>query len=84
MFDNNPLAANTGRGKIYEMRGLHVVIGDDRPLGPDALRCAKADLFNLVPGGKSRIQAMIKIWKSKLRPIVTMPLDRTSIVEVIS
>jgi hypothetical protein len=51
---------------LYEMRCLDVAIGDDILLCMDALRWAKEDLFNLVPDGKSRIQAMIKIWKIKV------------------
>ena len=48
------------------MRSLDVAIGDDILLCMDALRWAKEDLFNLVPDGKSRIQAMIEIWKIKV------------------
>ena len=32
----------------------------------DGLRWAKEDLFNLVPDGKSRIKAVINIWKMKV------------------
>ena len=53
---------------LYEMRSLDVAIGDDILVCMDALRWAKEDLFNLVPDGKSRIQAMINFWKIKVAP----------------
>lgn len=53
---------------LYEMRSLDVPIGDDILVCMDALRWAKEDLFNLVPDGKSRIQAMINFWKIEVAP----------------
>lgn len=53
---------------LYAMRSLDVDIGDDILLCMDAHRWGKEDLFNLVPDGKSRLQAMISSWNIKVAP----------------
>jgi hypothetical protein len=43
---------------LYDLRGLDVAIGDDMLVCLDALRWAKADLFNLVPNGETRVKGV--------------------------
>ncbi len=50
---------------LYDLRGLDVAIGDDMLVCLDALRWAKADLFNLVPNGETRVKGVIKSWDIK-------------------
>lgn len=50
---------------LYDLRGLDVAIGDDMLVCLDALRWAKADLFNLVPNGEARVKGVIKSWDIK-------------------
>lgn len=50
---------------LYDLRGLDVAIGDDMLVCLDALRWAKADLFNLVPNGETRVKGVIRSWDIK-------------------
>ena len=52
---------------LFELRPLDVVISDDMLACLDALRWGKADLYQLVPDGDKRMQAVIALWG--LRPI---------------
>ncbi len=50
---------------LYDLRGVDVAIGDDMLVCLDALRWAKADLFNLVPNGETRVKGVIRSWDIK-------------------
>ena len=52
---------------LFELRPLDVAISDDMLACLDALRWGKADLYQLVPDGDKRMQAVIALWG--LRPI---------------
>ncbi|MDP2368788.1 hypothetical protein [Rhodoferax sp.] len=47
---------------LFDLRSLDVAISDDMLVCLDALRWAKADLFNLVPDGEARVKAVVKVW----------------------
>jgi hypothetical protein len=47
---------------LFELRAVDVEISDDMLVCLDALRWAKADLFNLVPDGDKRVRAVIDLW----------------------
>lgn len=51
---------------LFELRVLDVVISDDMLCCLDALRWGRADLYQLVPDGDKRMQAVIAKWE--LRP----------------
>ena len=51
---------------LFELRGLDVELGDDCLLVLDCLRWGKANLYELVPNGHLRIEALIAEWG--LRP----------------
>jgi len=44
------------------LRTLDVAISDDMLAALDALRWGKADLYQLVPDGDKRMQAVIALW----------------------
>jgi hypothetical protein len=47
---------------LFELRMLDVQISDDMLAALDALRWGKAALFQLVPEGDKRVQAVIALW----------------------
>lgn len=47
---------------LFALRGVDVAISDDMLICVDALRWGQADLFKLVPGGESRVQALLAAW----------------------
>ncbi len=47
---------------LFGLRTLDVAISDDMLICLDALRWGKADLYQLVPDGDKRIQAVIELW----------------------
>lgn len=47
---------------LFELRALDVALSDDALACIDALRWGKADLYKLLPGGDSRIAALITAW----------------------
>lgn len=50
---------------LFELRGLDVAIADDMLACLDALRWAKSDLYQLVPEGAKRVEAVIEAWGLK-------------------
>ena len=50
---------------LFDMRTLDVAISNDVLASPDALRWGKANLYQLVPDGDKRMQAVIKQWGFK-------------------
>lgn len=57
-----------GRGyhfDLYDLRNLDVAISDDTLACVDALRWRNLDLFELVPDGFARVEAVIKNWNIK-------------------
>jgi hypothetical protein len=54
---------------LFDLRVLEVAISDDLLCCLDALRWGRADLYQLVPDGDKRMQAVIAQWR--LRPIST-------------
>ena len=60
--------ASTFNGRAYpydlfDLRSFDVAISDDMLACVDALRWARADLFDLVPEGRRRVQSVVKAWK---------------------
>jgi len=47
---------------FFDLRTLDVEISDDMLISLDALRWGKADLYQLVPDGDKRMQAVIALW----------------------
>lgn len=47
---------------LFDLRSFDVAISDDMLACLDALRWAKADLFDLVPDGYKRVQSVVKAW----------------------
>ena len=47
---------------LFELRAVDVALSDDMLSCLDSLRWGKSDLYNLVPDGDRRIQAMCRIW----------------------
>ena len=47
---------------LFDLRAVDVEISDDMLSCLDALRWGKSDLYNLIPDGDRRIQAMCKAW----------------------
>jgi len=54
---------------LFDLRVLDVAISDDMLCCLDALRWGRADLYQLVPDGDKRMQAVIAHWG--VRPIST-------------
>jgi hypothetical protein len=50
---------------LFDLRMLDIAISDDMLICLDALRWGKADLYQLVPDGDKRIQAVIALWGLK-------------------
>ena len=48
---------------LFDLRSFDVAISDDMLACLDALRWAKADLFDLVPEGQKRVQSVVKAWQ---------------------
>ncbi len=48
---------------LFDLRSFDVAISDDMMACLDALRWAKADLFDLVPDGSKRVQSVVKAWQ---------------------
>jgi len=57
---------NAWKFDLFDLRALDVAISDDMLACLDALRWGKADLFELVPDGDKRMQAVIKQWGFKV------------------
>jgi hypothetical protein len=53
---------NAWKFDLFDLRILDVAISDDMLACLDALRWGKADLYQLVPDGDKRVQAVIKQW----------------------
>jgi hypothetical protein len=49
----------------FELRAVDIEISDDMLTCLDALRWAKADLYQLVPDGQRRVMAVIDAWGLK-------------------
>ena len=52
---------------LFDLRAVDVEISDDMLSCMDALRWGKSDLFNLVPDGDRRIQALCSAWRIEPR-----------------
>ena len=52
---------------LFDLRAVDVEISDDMLVCLDALRWGKSDLYNLVPDGDRRIQALCQAWGIKSR-----------------
>ena len=65
--------ASTFNGRAYpydlfDLRSFDIAISDDMLACLDALRWAKADLFDLVPEGQKRVQSVVKAWGIESAP----------------
>ena len=47
---------------LFDLRALDIEISDDMLRCLDALRCARADMYTLVPDGDARVRAVIDHW----------------------
>jgi hypothetical protein len=52
---------------LFDLRAVDVAVSDDMLACIDALRWGKSDLYNLVPDGDRRIQALCRAWGIKPR-----------------
>lgn len=64
--------ASTFNGRAYpydlfDLRSFDVAISDDMLTCLEALRWARADLFDLVPEGQKRVQSVVKAWQIESR-----------------